>query len=66
MSQLYDVKLAIEKKIEQDQLDRAAIMGKICLRFGKVLAFIKPDTPDDAETVAKLKNAAKEILNLAL
>lgn len=66
MSQLYDVKLAIEKKIQQDKLDKAAILGKIGLKSGKVLAFIKPDTPDDPDAVAKLKNAVKEILNLTL
>lgn len=66
MSQLYAVKVAIEKKIEHDKLDRAAIMGKICLQSGKVLAFIKPDSPDDPDMIAKLKSAAKEILNLSL
>jgi hypothetical protein len=30
------------------------------------LAFIKPDTPDNPETIAKLKRAAKEVPNVTL
>lgn len=66
MSQLNDIKLQIELKIKTDQLDAAAIKGKIGLKSGKVLAFINAGTPDDPESLAKLKAAVKEILNLAL
>ena len=64
MSQLYDLKVLIENKIKADGLDAAAVKGKIGLRSGKMLAFITPSTPDDAETVAKLKLAVKEVLHI--
>jgi len=66
VSQLHDMKLRIEAKIQADGLDAVAVKGKIGLRTGKLLAFIKPDTPDTPEQVVKLKAAAKEILNLSL
>lgn len=64
MSQLYDLKVLIENKIKADGLDAAAVKGKIGLRSGKMLAFITPSTPDDADTVAKLKLAVKEVLHI--
>lgn len=64
MSQLNDMKVRIEEKIKADGLDAAAVKGKIGLRSGKLLAFISPTTPDDPVAIAKLKEAAKEILNL--
>lgn len=66
MSQLNDLKLKIEAKITADGLDPVAVKGKIGLRSGKLLAFITPSTPDDPESISKLKAAAKEILNLTL
>lgn len=66
MSQLYEIKLRIEEKIKADKLDANEVKGKIGLRAGKLLAFITADTPDDLATVAKLKQAAKDILNIAL
>jgi len=66
LGQLNDMKLRIEEKIKADGLDAAAVKGKIGLKAGKVLAFINASTPDEAEAVAKLKAAAKEILNLSL
>jgi len=64
VSQLYDLKVLIENKIKADGLDAAAVKGKIGLRSGKMLAFITPSTPDDADTVAKLKLAVKEVLHI--
>jgi hypothetical protein len=64
VSQLYDLKLRIDAKIKADGLDEIAVKGKIGLRSGKVLAFITEKTPDDPVVVGKLKEAAKEILNL--
>jgi hypothetical protein len=64
VSQLNDMKVRIEEKIKADGLDAAAVKGKIGLRSGKLLAFISPTTPDDPVAIAKLKEAAKEILNL--
>jgi hypothetical protein len=66
VSQLNDLKIRIDEKIKADGLDAAAVKGKIGLRAGKVLAFITANTPDDPETIAKLKRAAKEVLNLNL
>jgi hypothetical protein len=66
VGQLNDLKLRIEEKIKADGLDGAAIKGKLGLRSGKVLAFITASTPDDPEAIAKLKAAAKEVLNLSL
>jgi hypothetical protein len=66
VSQLYEIKLRIEEKIKADKLDANEVKGKIGLRAGKLLAFITADTPDDLATVAKLKQAAKDILNIAL
>jgi len=66
VSQLYDMRMQIEAKIKSSGLDAMDVKGKIGLRSGKLLAFITPTTPDDPATVAKLKAAAKEILNLSL
>jgi hypothetical protein len=66
VSQLYELRLRIEKKIKADGLDEVAVKGKIGLRSGKVLAFITASTPDDPVVLEKLKLAAKEILNLNL
>ena len=66
MGQLNDMKLRIEEKIKADGLDAKEVKGKIGLHAGKLLAFISASTPDDPVTVAKLKHAAKEVLNLNL
>lgn len=64
MSRLYDLKVLIENKIKADGLDPMAVKGKIGLRSGRTLALISPTTPDDPEAVAKLRQAAKEVLNI--
>ena len=66
MSQIYTIKLRIEEKIKADGLDANEVKGKIGLRTGKLLAFITPSTADDPETIAKMKQAAKEVLGLSL
>ena len=66
MSQLYDMKLKIEEKIKTSGLDAADVKGKIGLKSGKVLAFITSTTPDEPDAVAKLRAAAKEVLNISL
>jgi len=66
VSQLYEMKLRIEEKIKADKLDANEIKGKIGLRAGKLLAFITADTLDDPATIVKMKQAAKEVLNIAL
>jgi len=66
VSQLNDMKLRIEEKIKADGLNATEVKGKIGLRSGKLLAFITASTPDDPQIIAKLRNAAKEVLNLSL
>lgn len=66
MSLLHDMRMRIEEKIKTDGLDAAAVKGKIGMRSGKLLAFITPTTPDDPDTISKLRAAAKEVLNLSL
>ena len=66
MSQLYDLKMLIEEKIKTSGLDAVDAKGKIGLKSGKLLAFITPSTPDEPTAVAKLKQAAKEVLNINL
>ena len=66
MSQLYDMKILIEEKIKADGLNAMDVKGKIGLKSGKLFAFITPTTADDPETVAKLRQAAKEVLHLNL
>jgi len=66
VSQLNDMKIKIEEKIKADGLDAKDIKGKIGLKSGKLLAFISPTTADDPESIAKLRQAAKEVLNINL
>ena len=66
MSQTYEIKLRIEEKIKKDKLNENEIKGKIGLKTGKLLAFINASTADDPVVIAKLKAAAKEVLNLSL
>ncbi|HEY1759704.1 MAG TPA: hypothetical protein VGG72_30300 [Bryobacteraceae bacterium] len=64
MSQLYDLRVLIEKKIKADGLDATEVKGKIALRSGRMLVLISPSTPDDPAAVAKLKQAIKDVLNI--
>jgi len=66
VSQLYDLRMRIEAHIKSSGLDPMDTKGKIGLRSGKLLAFITAATPDDPAAVAKLKAAAKEVLNVNL
>jgi hypothetical protein len=66
VSQLYDMRMQIEAKIKSSGMDAMDVKGKIGLRSGKLLAFITPTTPDDPASIAKLRAAAKEVLNLNL
>jgi len=63
VSALYDLRIAIEKKIKGDGLDEAKFKGQIGLRAGKLLALITPNTPDDPAVIAKLRQAAKDVLH---
>ena len=63
MSAIYDLRLAIEKKIRADKLDEASIIGQIGLRSGKLIPLITPRTSDDPAVIAKIKDAASELLH---
>lgn len=66
MGQLNEMKRQIEAKIKADGLNASDIKGKLGLRSGKLLAFISDSTPDDPVVMQKLRQAAKELLNLNL
>ena len=66
MGALYEMKVAIEAKIKADGLDAVATKGQIGLRTGRLFSFINPSTPDDPESIAKFRAAAKDILKLSL
>jgi hypothetical protein len=66
MSVIFDLKTKIEKTITDKKLDAAAIKGKIALQTGFLLSLITATTPDDPAKVAKLKQAAADILQLKL
>lgn len=65
MGILYDMKLRVEETIETRKLDAMDIKGKMGLKTGMLIALISPHTPDNPESIAKFRVAAKEILNLA-
>jgi hypothetical protein len=64
VSQLYDLKILIEKTIEAKGLDAVDTKGKIALKSGRLLAFISPSSPDDPVYADKLKQAIKDVLNV--
>ena len=65
MSQLYDLKLLIERKIKADGLDANAVRGKIGLQSGRMLLLIDANSKDDPAAVASLRQAIKEVLNIS-
>lgn len=66
MGQLYDLRMKIEQVIEDQKLDAFRIKGAIGLSSGVVFAMVRPDTPDDPTKVQKLREAAREVLKLAI
>ena len=58
------MRLRIEEKIKADGLNAMELKGKFALKTGRMLALISATTADEPELVAKMKAAAKEILNL--
>jgi len=66
MGALFDAKQKIESAIQQKGLDATQIKGKIGLKTGILLNLIIANTPDDPTKLAKLKQAAAEILGLNL
>jgi hypothetical protein len=64
MGVLYDLRVKIDKTIEERKLDAAATKGKIALQAGFLLSLISAGSPDDPTKVAKLKKAAADVLQL--
>jgi hypothetical protein len=66
MGQLYDMREKIEVAIEKQGLDHFQIKGKISLKSGVFLSAVNPNTPDDTNKIQKLREAAKELLGIAI
>jgi hypothetical protein len=66
VSLLYEMKIRVEEKIKADGLDAMEVKGKLGLKSGMLISLITLKTPDNPETIAKFKSAAKEILNITL
>ncbi|MEI9937596.1 MAG: hypothetical protein WDO69_10290 [Pseudomonadota bacterium] len=66
MGSLFDAKTKIESIIVERKLERSLTLGKIGLKAGFMLAFVKQDTPDDAEKLNKLRLAAQEVLGTTI
>lgn len=62
MGKLYDEVLRIERAATLKKLDPFRVRGRVSLRAGFPLLSIRPDTPDDAEKLARLRAAAQQIL----
>ena len=62
MGQLYETIQRIEQVIARRSLQPFRIKGLIALRAGFSLALIEAGTPDDAEKVASLRQAAADVL----
>ena len=62
MGTLYETKRKVEQAIEEDDLDERLTLGKISLRAGILLPLVNENTPDDAEKLRQLEQAAAEVL----
>ena len=62
MSETYQAKLRVEKIIQERRLNEAEVKGKLSLRAGVLLAFVRPDYQDDPVKLEKLRAAARELL----
>lgn len=65
MGQLFDMSKKIDEIISQKGLDKMITRGKIGLKSGVLMAF-NEKTPDDAEKIRKIKDAAREVLGASL
>ena len=64
MAALYDLKVKIDKTIEEKKLDGVATRGKIALQTGFLLSLVSATTPDDPVKLDKLKKAATAVLQV--
>ncbi len=65
MGQLFEISKKIDDVISQKGMDKLITRGKIGLKSGILMAF-NENTPDDAEKIQKIKEAAKEVLGAAI
>lgn len=66
MGALYDARVKIEATIKEKKLSESQVKGAIGLKSGVLLALIRPDTPDDAAKLERLKAAAREVLQIII
>lgn len=66
MGKLYDAKVRLEQLIREKKLDEAAVKGSLSLKSGVLLALVRPETPDDAAKLEKLRAAARLVLEAEL
>jgi hypothetical protein len=66
MSQTYEAKVRLERIIQERRLNEAEVKGKLSLKAGMLLAFVRPDSADDPEKLAKLRAAARELLHVEI
>lgn len=66
MGQLYDLRVKIEKIIDEKKLDPFKTKGAIGLSSGIILTMVRPDMPDDPAMAQKLRAAAQEVLHVAI
>jgi hypothetical protein len=64
MSLMYELRVLIDNRIKADGLDEITVRGEIGLRAGRLVSLISPRTLDDPAALAKLRQAAKEVLNI--
>jgi hypothetical protein len=62
LGQLYDAKVKVEQVIRAKKLDEAAVKGSLSLKSGVLLALVRPETPDDAVKLERLRAAARQLL----
>ena len=66
MGRLYDAVRRIDDIIALKGLDPVETKGHIGMKAGFFLIIIKPDTPDDPEKIARLAEAAEEVLGQSI
>ncbi len=66
MGRLYDGVAEIDRVAQARGLDPIKVKGEVSMRAGFFLAIIFPHTPDDPEKIDRLKQAAREVLDIDL
>jgi hypothetical protein len=64
MGKLYELKEKALSIIKEKNLDTVAFCGRIGLKAGLMLPFVKQETPDDPTKISNLRKAIKEVLNV--